>query len=311
MRVVASLSTRAPPYHDRLVSNLAALEGIFDAVLLGLPRRSRAGVPYTAPAGLPAHVQLVWLPEDLGPASKICAGAMHAEDADLVVTLDDDMRYDPGVRRNLEAAARSDPRRVYTFSGTYVGRLGSTALPWFMCMDGAWHNRYFMGDLAAEKNMTTLAGYAGTAYPAALFRQDDVADFVRRAHARDTENLLFRNDDVVLSAFVAKHGLPIVMISILHAGELNKSLDEPVICPSPREILAAVRHPELLPYFEQNHRPRTAPLLFDVGAAAALVLVAALLWDRDNAVGRTTVLLALALVFGIWAVGLFERRAPR
>jgi hypothetical protein len=277
LRVVATLTTRAPPYHAGLLSNLKNLTTAFDEVLLGLPKRSRAGIPYTPPEDLPLGVRIVWLEEDLGPATKILAGAREAQRADLVVTVDDDMLYNSSeLRGNFEKFFREDARkglrRAYAFAGAYIARF-CPGIPACISVDGGWHDWRFSLDLREVKPLTTVAGYAGVAYPASLLAEHDPEAFIRRCHALDTDAQLWRNDDVVLSAYLAAHAIERCMLPRTRIGRHNKPASEPLLSPSIWEVVRAARHPAVGPIFAMNNAHRRAPILGDVLVVGVFLLV--------------------------------------
>tara|TARA_X000000950_G_scaffold288907_1_gene408292 strand:+ start:3393 stop:4298 length:906 start_codon:yes stop_codon:yes gene_type:complete len=241
MRVVATLSTRTP-YHSGLRNTLNTLTSQFDAVYLGLPRVSRKGEEY----GSFEHkgVDVVWLDTDLGPVTKIVAGYLREHDpATLIVTVDDDYAYSPDLRLTFEDASAARPDAVLTFSGTvvkYVG--GPVKLPWYLAMSGGWHDRprRLFFDLKSEHALTTIAGYCGCAYPRAQLGED-LIDFVR-AHSSSSK-LLMRNDDVVLSAYLASRGVLRLCLPPFDAvGETTKPEGSPAIGPSPKQIYDAIHN---------------------------------------------------------------------
>lgn len=277
LRVVATLTTRAPPYHAGLLSNLQSLTAGFDEVLLGLPRHSRDGIPYVPLADLPPGVRIVWLEEDLGPATKILAGAREAQHADLIVTVDDDIRYNSvELRTNFEKYFRADReegrRRAYAFAGAYIGRF-CPGVPACLSVDGGWHDWRWSLDLREIKALTTVAGYAGVAYPASLLVQHNPERFIRWCLVRDTDAELFRNDDIVLSAFLAAHAMERCMLPRVHIGEHNKPASEPLLSPSIWEVVRVARHPAVAPLFAMNNAYRRVPLLGDALVAIVLLFV--------------------------------------
>ena len=248
LRVIASLTTRPPPYHKHFIANIKTLVPHFDAVYLGLPYKTWDGIPYTMPENLPEGVQVEWLDEDLGPARKIMGGLRHASEVDVIVTFDDDILYNGAqLRKTFENERVRDIQqgltRVHALSGTYIRLRAPEWLPWFLCLDGGWHNRRGIADFRRCKKMTTISGYAGVAYPTDIFANDNIIEYIRNCVWGDKSGLLWRNDDIVLSAFVSKQGIDRVLLPSLDIGKDNKETTEPSLGPSVYVILDAARHP--------------------------------------------------------------------
>lgn len=279
MRTIASLTTRCPPYHAHLLDNLNTLAIAFDVVYLGLPRTARSNVKYIDPVGLPENVKVEWLDEDLGPASKILAGARHAHEVDLVVTFDDDFLYEGAdIRHALETAFWADRARgvtrVYAFSGTNIRLQAPPWVPWFMCIEGGWHNRRGMADFRTQKSITTVGGYAGVGYPSELFRDGDLVDHIKSCVYGDTTDLLWRNDDIVLSAYVARKEFKRILLPSIMIGKYNKEDEEPFLSPSMQTIIASARHPLILPHLLVTHPSHPRILLADVVISITVLVFA-------------------------------------
>ena len=277
LRVVATLTTRAPPYHAGLLENLQSLAAGFDDVLLGLPKRSRDGTPYTTVEGLPSGVRTVWLDEDLGPATKILAAVREAHGADLVVTVDDDMLYNSSeMRATFERYygrdAREGVRRVYAFAGAYIGRFRPD-VPTLLSVDGGWDDWRWTLDGRELKSLTTIAGYAGVAYPASVLLEYDPEEYIRACLSKDVNGELLKNDDIVLSAYLASHAIERCMLPRIRVGRHNKPETEPRLSPSIWEIVRVARHPAVGPVFAMNNSDRPVPLLGDAVVGMCLLIV--------------------------------------
>jgi len=269
LRMIASVTTRPPPYHRHLNRNLQTLVAAFDVVYLGLPRVSWKGVEYTTPHNLPAGVKVVWLDEDFGPATKIMGGLTHAHEADFVVTVDDDMLYNgEAIRQAFEQVCIHDRERgltrVYCFSGTYMRLRLPGWIPWIFCLDGGWHRIRGMADYRTLKPVTTTTGYAGVAYPSSVLLADDAVGYIRACVGEDKGGLLWKNDDIVLSSFVAKRGIERIMLPALDVGVNHKESSEPTLFPSIQSLLDAGRHPLIRAHLLAGQPQPARLLLADV-----------------------------------------------
>lgn len=234
MRVVATLTTRNN-YHEGLSKTLDSLIPQFDTVYLGLPYKNLKGETYED-FSYPG-VTVVRIKEDIGPASKLLA-ALKMEKRDkntLIVSVDDDHSYNYNLRKTFEKEREKDINnkvdRVFTKAGMYIkywnfGTLG---------VNGADINNDYTFDFRDKKLLTTLAGVCGVAYPANIFKKtEDYIDFIKKFKK---DEKLFRNDDVLISAYINKLGYKIYKINDKeNFGILNKDEKEEKISPSVEEI---------------------------------------------------------------------------
>ena len=312
LRIIASVTTRPPPYHKHLNENLKTLVGAFDAVYLGLPHTTWDGIKYTTPDNLPEGVSLVWLKEDLGPARKIMGGLAHAQEADMVVTFDDDWLYNgEAIRRAFERVRRHDLERgltrVYSFSGTYIRLWAPKWVPWRFCLDGGWHDRRGIADYRNLKPLTTISGYGGVAYPSGLLLGDDIVGYIRACVSEDKGGLLWKNDDIVLSSFVAKHGVQRVLLPSLNVGEGNKEKSEPSLSPQIVDLLAAARHPSIRHHLLAG-QPKPARLVLADVVVVAAFFVLLIFWAlKANKNALTLPMLCLIVVIAGICTGYSKR----
>ena len=205
MRVVATLTTR-PVYHRCLKENLDSLLNQFDDVYLGLPKISSKGIEY--PEFSYKNVKVVHLEEDLGPSCKLL-GALLSEERDkntLIVSVDDDYKYNENLRiffeREREKDLKKGSDRVIAQAGIYIKYWNFG----FLGLNGGWHdNRNYFFDPNEYQQLTTIAGYAGVAYPANIFPDtNNYIDFIKKYNK---DKILFRNDDVLISAYISNLGI--------------------------------------------------------------------------------------------------------
>jgi hypothetical protein len=213
VRVVAALTTTpdAATAGTHLHDALASLTPWFDAVYLALPLRSSKGVEY--PEVSYPGVTVTRIPEDAGPLSKYLAATLHEDEpSTLVVHVDDDFVYNPKMRASFEAAHRKHPHAALTNSGL-VFKYSSLRLP-------LWLNTYWQGfaarGLACFRSLPPIPrisgsravnvgqGYSGFAITVQSLR--GLEEF-SKAHAHVSPHT-FKNDDIVVSAFLAQQGVP-------------------------------------------------------------------------------------------------------
>jgi len=240
MRVVATLTTRAN-YHKGLRETLDSLVNQFDKVYLGLPYVSRKGEKYED--FYHPGVTIVRLEEDIGSSSKLLAGLiMEKRSKDtLIVSVDDDHTYNKNLRSHFEKERERDLKsgltRVFTQSGIYVkywnlGKFGT---------NGVGHNWDQTRDLSKNPELSTIAGVCGVAYPSDIFPEtEDYINFIKQYL---NDNILFRNDDVLISAYLAKLGVKRVKTrkTMENFGVENKPKGNEIISPNRAEIMEACK----------------------------------------------------------------------
>ena len=235
MRVVASLTTR-PNYHCGLRKTLDSLTSQFDAVYLGLPYKSLKGIEY--PEFSHPKVTVVRLEEDIGPASKLLAGLIKEkrDKNTLIVSVDDDHTYNQNLRKLFEKQREEDIKnnidRVLTQAGVYIKywNFGTYGL------NGVGHDKDYTFDYKSNPELTTIAGVCGVGYPANIFKEiKDYIDFIKKYK---NDKILFRNDDVLISAYISKLGFKKVRIkkTIEDFGTENNDKNKEKISPSLDEI---------------------------------------------------------------------------
>ena len=273
MRVVATLTTR-PKYHSGLKETLDSLLEQFDDVYLGLPKISKNGIKY--PKFSHKGVKIVHLEEDLGPASKIL-GALISEERNkntLIVSVDDDYKYNKNLRKFFEKEREKDLKkginRVLSQSGVFIkywnfGHLG---------LNGGWHDRDYFFDLNKYQKLTTIAGYAGVSYPSNIF--PDTKDYIYFIKKYYNDKILFLNDDVLISGYLAKLGIERYRISnsIKDLGKNNKSEGDEMLSPPLEEIFEACY--KIKDLFQNNNPTKYfSPVILDgifIGIIAGLII---------------------------------------
>ena len=235
MRVVATLTTRNK-YHKGLRKTLDSLKSQFDEVYLGLPKTSIKGEPYLDFEH--QGITIVRLKEDIGPASKLLAGLiMEKRSKDtLIVSVDDDHTYHPKLRKLFEEERLNDIKkglcRVFTQAGVYIkywnfGKYG---------LNGVGHDKNYTFDMSKNPVLTTVAGVCGVAYPSEIF--GDTEDYINFIKKFMNDRIIFRNDDVLISAYISKLNITKVKtkITMKDFGVENKEDGNEKISPSLDEI---------------------------------------------------------------------------
>ncbi len=259
MKVVATLTTRNK-YHKNLRETLDSLVSQFDAVYLGLPYKNIKGEDY--PDFKHPGVEIVKIDEDIGSATKLL-GALIKEERDpntLIVSVDDDHTYNPNLRKIFEEEREKDIKkgltRVLTQAGVYIkywnyGIYG---------LNGVGHDRDYTFDYNSNPELTTIAGVCGVAYPANIFPEtDDYINFIKKYY---DDKILFRNDDVLISAYISKLGIKKVRLSktLKDFGVENKEEGNEKISPNLEELFSACKKLENL--FREGNKFKYFSLTF-------------------------------------------------
>lgn len=187
--VIVSLST-LPPRHDFLhltIESLLAQSQRPDAIFVNVPFEAvRAQGPIEVPGCLweyqrnAPHLQVVRT-EDRGPGTKLLPALERVTDPEaIIITVDDDMAYDPRVVQTLVRASLRHSNWAVGFSGWNVTSTGGSTR-------------------ASPPFVDVLQGFAGAAYRRHFFK-DTIFEAYRR------HPLCFRVDDVWISGYLAEQG---------------------------------------------------------------------------------------------------------
>jgi len=275
MRVVATLTTRNN-YHKGLKDNLDSLTKQFDEVYLGLPYKNLKGEEYKDFSH--PNVTIVRLEEDIGPASKLLGGLIK-EKRDLntlIVSVDDDYIYRDDLRQIFENKRLKDIEnnrdRVMTFSGVYMkywnfGTFG---------INGGWHDKNYFFDWNENKEITTIAGYCGCSYPANIF--NDTQEYINFIKKYKNDKILFRNDDILISAYLSNLGIEKIRINAPNnsIGEYKKEENEERISPDKQEIYENIY--KLQDYFIKNNPKKYTLVGLDIIILVSIIFLSILLY---------------------------------
>jgi SAM-dependent methyltransferase len=202
-KVVVSVTTI--PSRERLLrqclESLSAQRFQPDKILLCLPTFSkREKVPYRVPSWLGdfplAHV--AHCEEDWGPATKLLGALRAVEDPDtILITVDDDVGYDPHLIEKLVRHSLDAPDAAVGFRGWNAEPLMREHNYGFVYEE--WNHRY-----AYPARVNILEGYGGVAYRRRFF-DDAVFDYSCAPEAA------FYVDDVWISGHLAMKRIPRVV----------------------------------------------------------------------------------------------------
>ncbi len=208
-RVVCSLTTRPvqPKYFKKVLDRLTEQ---FDAVYLAIPPVSCKGVKY--PKITHPGVTIVRVKKDYGPITKFF-GILNSNERNdtVVVVLDDDIIYNPNIRKIYEKEHLQYPSCVLSGSGV-VYKYSNLGLPWFMTMTGRKEN--FISSFPSflgSRNLTTVTGYSGICFKRGLVNREDLLNFIQYWNQdRDC----FFNDDIVFSAFLSSRKITRIAVKV-------------------------------------------------------------------------------------------------
>ena len=202
-RVVVSVTTI--PSRDHLLrqclESLSAQRFQPDEILLCLPTFSkREKVPYHAPSWLEdfPHARVVHCEEDWGPATKLLGALRGVEDPEaIIITVDDDISYDPRLIEKLVRHSLDDPDAAVGFRGWNAESLIREHNYDFVYEE--WEHRR-----AYPARVNILEGYGGVAYRRRFF-DNTIFDYSGAPEAA------FYVDDVWISGHLATRRIPRVV----------------------------------------------------------------------------------------------------
>jgi hypothetical protein len=236
MRVVATLTTM-PHRYSKLLQTLKYLHQQthkLDEIYLGIPKISkRLNIEYPpVPQNISDLCTVVELPKDYGPISKLMGALISERDPNtLIFSFDDDVHYPPNLVESflLTASAVSktgETGRASTVNGgDVVGETGHTiksvvcgsafilgsGFPFYSSIVNVQSsdlidiNRIINAPLNKNgREVDIVCGFAGVLYRRNFF-DDDFIDIIENYFMTD-ENL-FLNDDVAISAYLSFKGI--------------------------------------------------------------------------------------------------------
>jgi len=202
MRVVVSFTT-VPSRIERISPMIRSIEAQTrkpDRFVLWLPAWCRKeGAHYPKPSWRARHdLEVVECHRDWGPATKLMPTLEDEQDPDtLIVTVDDDVVYEPHAVEELEAAAQKRPRFAVGFMGCQKG-------PAFIHAEKIQRPRL---------GVVTLGGYRGVAYRRKFFDDEIFSEMFNLLRSAP-----FVVDDQFISAYLKRKKIPRAVIRTQYPG---------------------------------------------------------------------------------------------
>lgn len=224
-RVVVSLTTipsRVKDLEATLVS-LAAQTRKPDNIYVTVPRRSvreDKDYPIKELAGivkkvLPGVGRVAIVDQDYGPLTKLM-GPLLQESAPttLIITVDDDQRYDPRLVETLVAGSRAHPNSAICLCGHRLGKFPSVWGFRSSRGDSKWPLRTIY--LEPDSQVDVVSGWCGVLYPRGVFGEE-----VPNAAMEDLRTkslpILNKHDDLYISAWLDSLKVPKFVVAYASA----------------------------------------------------------------------------------------------
>lgn len=208
MRVVATLST-LPGRYDKLVHTLKSLHAQshpLDAIYLTVPTYvQRLNITYPPlPSAITSQCTVITINHDYGPITKLLGALLSESDPDtFIVSVDDDIIYPMDMVSKLIANQAYHPGSVtsvggYNFNGSFCHlTLYQNKFPrinWFT----------FPHIPVTGRRIEQVYGFSGV-----LYQRSHFTDYEHMLEKAESHRDLFLNDDVVISAWLARHHIDI------------------------------------------------------------------------------------------------------
>lgn len=208
-RVVITLST-LPDRYQKLVKTLKSLKEQdykVDEIYLSLPTFSvRMNIKYP-----PLNEEIlklakpVYIEKDYGPITKLLGALYSEENSDtIIISCDDDYIYPKNFVSSLIAKHNSFPNSALGSSGMLI----KYACPFCAIHPNLSEIQYRIPKIQIEndgRKVDILYGFSGVLYLRGFFPRKEDLNMLLSISMSDQD--LFLNDDIVISAFLAKHGI--------------------------------------------------------------------------------------------------------
>jgi hypothetical protein len=234
-RVVVGLSTIPSriPFLGQTLESLAAQTLKPHSVCISVPRHSaREKVDYPiadlkalAKKHFPKGVgRVVVVEEDYGPLTKLAGMLLNPENdapETLLITVDDDQRYDSRLVETLVAGTKKHPKSVVCLAGHVIGKFPSA---WGYRNDRAaklLKGVYLKPDTAVD----VVSGWCGVAYPRSSFPvSGEGLDAGMEDLSLKALPILNKHDDLYISAWCDKLKIKKVVVAYGDNGKGSKQL---------------------------------------------------------------------------------------
>ena len=215
MRIVISLTTLPSRLLGaKILKTLKSLRNQTikpNNIYLGLPEKAkRIGSSYPEPSSkILSLCTVVKLDEDYGPVSKLAGGILSEDDPDtIIISVDDDVIYPPTFVEELLEKSKLKPDTAIGSSGVVIGSFPS----YISFIRNESYKRYegWFGKKLTKKGQEVdiLCGYAGVLYKRRFFpkRNSDVIYKFLKPSSKNKS--LFMHDDIYISGYLSKRGIP-------------------------------------------------------------------------------------------------------
>ena len=208
MRIVFSLTSIQRRYHDlhNTIASLRSQTRKADMIYITIGWADRDAFLRTFRLRGP-DLTFVFIERDLGPITKIC-GALkrEADGSTVIITVDDDINYDPRLLEELMGHAQAYPNAAIGYSGSICGKFPSL----FGAVWPTWSTGIKI-DPSVPTQMNTIAGFAGVCYRRRFFGafvafHSEIKNYINDANVR-------RHDDLILSHLLAKRHVPLYIFA--------------------------------------------------------------------------------------------------
>jgi hypothetical protein len=227
MKIVATLTTLPDRYENltRTIEYLLEQTHPLDAIYISLPKISKKGKSYPQlPEKLTKHrkIKVVEIEKDYGPITKILAPVkVFARDEEIFfISFDDDCYYPKTLVEEYVRFIKKYPEKfnqaVITGSAIFVNNSMILAN---MYSPGFFYKKLGVTIPVEGRYTDILIGSSGVLYKRSFFGhyQDVVNEF--DCHITKSHHV-FRNDDALISAYLKKHNVRILVIPNDLQGEM-------------------------------------------------------------------------------------------
>jgi hypothetical protein len=219
MRVVGSLTT-IPSRISQIEKTLLTLTNQsykLDAVYLSVPYScQREDTTYLIPDVLTEYCNIIRC-QDYGPITKVMGALLSEQDPDtVIITFDDDKLYPEGMVEKLVSKHRAKPDCAIGSAGFKVG-----TFPFYMSIaynEHEYNGKWYTFDInSSGESVDILLGSPGVLYIRKFFPVIDDIGKLLRYPIKD--NVLYRNDDVVISGLLSQQSIQRLIYKMPHVDD--------------------------------------------------------------------------------------------
>jgi len=209
-------------YIEKVISDLRVQTLLPDTIVIGVPKYSsrekvaydvikiqedaiKASKTFTNPPNILVHI----LKEDYGPLCKLMGllQSVPFGKGHLLVTIDDDQHYDKHLLETLSKGSKEHTDSVVCLCGHTIGKLklpgGKSINGWgYRCSSFDNNSILKAFQLQSGSQVDIVSGWCGVLYKRDMFPSNPIDNVLEAFRAND--NLLHRNDDIYISAWLSK-----------------------------------------------------------------------------------------------------------